>query len=272
VRKSPTIVCAIVAAIAIGGCGSASAPVPAAPKSPPAVSRSDLPTERQAVAATDRFADRGGQVYCGGRRKPWVAFTFDDGPGPYTGHVLAMLNKHDVPATFFLVGRNVVTHERIVGRERNRGAAIGNHSWSHPVLTSLSAAGQRKQLLSTNRAIADVTGSRVRLFRPPYMEHDRTTDRVSRRLGMATVLWNVDSRDSLGASSKVIARRVKRGLTPGSIILLHENHGQTVRALKYTILPALKKSGMTPVTVPQMLAGNPPTRKQLERGRRGCRR
>jgi predicted metal-dependent phosphotriesterase family hydrolase len=52
---------------------------------------------------------------------------------------------------------------------------------------------------------------------------------------------------------------------------MHENHGQTIRAMKYTIIPALKKSGLTPVTVPQMLAGNPPTAKQLSKGRKGCR-
>ena len=83
---------------------------------------------------------------------------------------------------------------------------------------------------------------------------------------MPIILWNVDSEDSLGANSKKISRLVKRGLKPGSIILMHENHGQTLRAMKYTILPALKKSGMTPVTVPQMLAGNPPTAKQLVEG------
>lgn len=263
---------AVLAAAVLTGCGSP-AEAPTAPVAEAAPKRqAPLPSERAAATATAGFASRGAQVYCGGRAKPWVALTFDDGPGPYTSHVLALLGKYDVPATFFLVGRNVAPHLRVAGRERNRGMAIGNHSWSHPVLTSLTAKAQRQQLLTTNRAISRVTGKPVRLFRPPYEEHDAVTDKITRRMRMATILWNVDSRDSLGASSKVIARRVKRGLTPGSIILMHENHGQTVRALRYTILPALKRSGMRPVTVPQMLAGNPPTRQQLARGRRGCHR
>lgn len=231
-----------------------------------------LPTAVEQRTAVGRFARGKRPIYCGGRSRKWVALTFDDGPGPYTTHVLALLHKHKVPATFFDVGRNVKHWPRRVARERNRHAAIGNHSWTHPVLPSLSAARQRDELGDTSRAIARISGQPVRLFRPPYEEHDATTDRISRGLGMATILWNVDSRDSLGANSKVIARRVKRGLTPGAIILMHENHGQTVRALRYTILPALRRSGMTPVTVPQMLAGNPPTSAQLAKGRRGCRR
>jgi hypothetical protein len=82
---------------------------------------------------------------------------------------------------------------------------------------------------------------------------------------------NLDSEDALGANSKKISKLVKRGLKPGSIILFQENRGQTVRAMKFTIVPVLKKSGMTAAAVPQMLAGNPPTAKQLEQGRKGCR-
>lgn len=270
------MIAALVALVASGCGATATAPKAATKPSsarPNTAEKPDpLPTSAEQAAAVARFARGGRPIYCGGRGHDWVALTFDDGPGPYTNHVLAMLNKYDVPATFFDVGRNVAQWPRRVARERNRHAAIGNHSWTHPVLPSLSAAEQRDQLRGTSRAISKITGSRVGLFRPPYMEHDGTTDRISRRLGMATILWNVDSRDSLGANSKVIARRVKRGLHPGAIILMHENHGQTVRALRYTILPELRRQGMQPVTIPQMLAGNPPTQRQLERGRRGCRR
>lgn len=228
-------------------------------------------TPAELTAAQDRFAAKGRPVYCGARKKPWVALTFDDGPGPYTKHVLALLRRFDVPATFFLVGRNVAPNRSSVLREKSARRPIGNHSWSHPLLPSLSGGEQKSQILNTSRAVSRVTGDPVRLFRPPYGARDAATDRIVRRADMTTILWNIDSRDALGANSKQISRSVKKGFKPGSIILLHENRGQTVRALRYTVLPALKKSGMTAVTVPQMLAGNPPSDAQLSKGRKGCR-
>ena len=80
---------------------------------------------------------------------------------------------------------------------------------------------------------------------------------------MVQVLWNVDSRDSEGADYKEIARRVLHGIGPGAIVLMHENRGQTIRALKFHILPALRKRRIKLVTVPRMLAVNPPTKRQL---------
>jgi peptidoglycan/xylan/chitin deacetylase (PgdA/CDA1 family) len=230
-----------------------------------------MPSAAAQTAAVARFASGHRPIYCGGHAKPWVAFTFDDGPGPYTRHVLAMLRKANLPATFFVVGRNVAPNKSSLLAEKSARKPIGDHSWSHPLLTSLSAGEQRGQLLSTKSAIEGVTHQRVSLFRPPYGARNAATDKISRGAGMATILWNVDSQDALGADSKRISRRVRRGLHPGSIILMHENHGQTVRALKYTILPHLKKQNMIPVTVPEMLAGNPPTQAQLSRGRKGCR-
>ncbi len=277
-RIATAILC--LAALAVGGCGSAakvgepadssnsaapeSKPKPAGPAAEPV----DV-TDAQIAAAYDRFA--GKTIFCGAREKPWVALTFDDGPGPYTKHMLALLRKHDVPATFFVVGRNVKPYKSSLLAEKGRRMPIGNHSWSHPLLTQLSAGEQKQQIGDTTDAIEQATGDPVRLFRPPYGAHDATTDKITAAGDLSTILWNVDSEDALGASSKKIARSVKKGLTPGSIILLHENRGQTVRALHYTILPYIKKSGMTPVTVPQMLAGNPPSDEQLARGRKGCR-
>jgi peptidoglycan/xylan/chitin deacetylase (PgdA/CDA1 family) len=176
-----------------------------------------------------------------------------------------------VPASFLVVGRNVARFKSSLLAEKAYGAPIGNHSWSHPELPQLEYRAQKAELASTNSAIGGATGDPVRFFRPPYGEHDHATDEIARRMKMPVVLWNVDSQDALGANSKRISRRVKRGFRPGAIILMHENRGQTIRAMKYTIVPALKKSGMTPVTLPQMLAGNPPTEEQLAKGRKGCR-
>lgn len=269
---------ALLAALAVASCGSdepepantpAAKPTAAKPKR---VSPAEaLPTEAEGNAALARFGAKHRPVYCGGRAKPWVALTFDDGPGPYTKKMLKILRKAKLPASFFITGRNVTPFKSSLLATQKQGIPIANHSWSHPLLTTLGYREQRSQLSDTNAAVKRATGDRVRFFRPPYGAHDRTTDKIARNLDMPIILWNIDSEDALGANSKKISKLVKRGLKPGSIILFHENRGQTLRAMKYTIVPALKKSGMTAVTVPQMLAGNPPTAKQLSRGRKGCR-
>jgi peptidoglycan/xylan/chitin deacetylase (PgdA/CDA1 family) len=112
---------------------------------------------------------------------------------------------------------------------------------------------------------------RVGLFRPPYGAHDPRVDAEARRLGMVQVLWNVDSGDSAGADHNEIARRVLDGIGPGAIVLMHENRGQTIRALRERILPELRKRRLKLVTVPHLLAVNPPSRRQLELPGGGCR-
>lgn len=262
------------------GCGSNTPERPAATAAPQsfdaaaaAKARNADPaalTAAQQNAALARFAAKHRPVYCGGRSKPWVALTFDDGPGPYTKHVVGILKHFKVPPTWFVVGRNVAPYKSSLTAERKIGP-VGDHSWSHPLLTSLSAGDDKTQILSTANAIEQAGAPKVQLFRPPFGAHNRAVDGFARRNGMVQILWNIDSKDALGASHKQISKNVINGLKPGSIVLLHENRGQTIRALKFKILPHMKKTNIKLVTVPQMLAGNPPTAKQLARGRKGCR-
>jgi peptidoglycan/xylan/chitin deacetylase (PgdA/CDA1 family) len=109
----------------------------------------------------------------------------------------------------------------------------------------------------------------VQLFRPPYGAHNATVDAIARRLGLLEILWNVDSADSLGANYAGIIRNVEAGMRPGAIILMHENRGQTIRALT-TILPELRRRGLRSVSLPELLASDPPSRAQLKAGTGGC--
>src|SRR5947208_11097315 len=86
---------------------------------------------------------------------------------------------------------------------------------------------------------------------------------------MLEILWSTDSADSLGAEWDGIIRNVEAGLHPGSIILMHENRGQTIRALT-TLLPELHRRHMRSVTLPELMAEDPPSKAQLERGPAGC--
>ncbi len=107
------------------------------------------------------------------------------------------------------------------------------------------------------------------LFRPPYGAHDATVDGVARAHGLLEILWNVDSADSLGASYAQIERNVIAGMRPGAIILMHENHGQTIRAM-LAIFAALQRKHLRAVSVPQLLSDDPPSEAQLRSAGGGC--
>jgi peptidoglycan/xylan/chitin deacetylase (PgdA/CDA1 family) len=208
--------------------------------------------------ALDRFAARNQPLYCGGSSGRYVALTFDDGPGLYTPLALKILRKEHVRATFFLVGRNVASRQSEVREELANYSALGDHTWSHKSLVGLERAQISHQIVRTKKAISKATGTKVRLFRSPYGARNARVDRVARRLGMIEVLWSIDSGDSQGNNWRQIGHEVLRNVQPGSIVLLHENRGQTIRALHRLILPGLEERGLTPVTVPELLMLDPP--------------
>jgi peptidoglycan/xylan/chitin deacetylase (PgdA/CDA1 family) len=210
----------------------------------------------------------GRPIFCAGTHGRDVALTFDDGPGPYTRLVLAKLRKHHVHATFFVVGRNLHLVPGALPAERAVGA-VGDHTWTHPLLTALAPAEVQSQLARTKAAAERASGGPVQLFRPPYGAHDAVVDTLARRDGLLEILWSVDSADSLGANYRQIEHNVISNLHPGTIVLMHENHGQTVRAL-LGIFAALQRRHLTPVSIPQLLAADPPSAAQLRAGRAGC--
>lgn len=226
---------------------------------------------RTAPRGVERFVQLGLPLYCGGTRRRVVALTFDDGPGPATSATLHVLRRFGERATFFLVGRNLAEWPRLPRAEAALGA-VGDHTWTHPFLTRLPVATMRREIATTQAALARTTGAPVLLFRPPYGFHDAAIDHEVRRLGMLQVLWSLDSHDSYpppGARAAEIVETLARHVHPGSIVLLHENLRETQRALP-AVLRELRGAGMTSVSVPQLLALDPPTVGQLRRGIAGC--
>jgi len=220
------------------------------------------------LAAVKRLAAYGLPLFCGGRSKRVVALTFDDGPGPYTRLAIAKLRKHHLRATFFLVGKQIRAFPGLAGLERRVGVA-GDHTMTHPFLPALPRAEMVQEIAGAKALIEHVVAQPVVLFRPPYEGLTPAIEGEVRALGMLVVLWNVDSGDSLGASYAGIERNVLAGLHPGSIILMHENRGQTIRAL-LTVFAALARDHLRAVTVPELLAEDPPSLAQLRAGGRGC--
>jgi len=218
-------------------------------------------------AAVDRFLQAGSPIYCGGSAKPMVALTFDDGPGPYTRRTLAVLRSHGARATFFLVAKEIDGWPALkdVPKEEARDHAIGDHTYDHIGVTDLSPADLDHQLGDSLSVIEGAAGVPVRLFRPPYGRHDAASDAAARSDGMLEVLWSLDTEDSMGATADQIVRTIRDDVRPGSIVLLHENRGTTRSALP-RILSVLQSKGLQPVTVPELLAHDPPTASQLASG------
>ena len=219
-------------------------------------------------AALDRFAAAPRPIYCGGRHRPLVALTFDDGPGPYTPLALRKLQAAQAPATFFLVGQAIADHRNLPALEHAQGA-LGDHTWTHPYLPGLDPTAAQREVARTRQLIVAVGGAPVRLFRPPYGARTEAIDRTAAGLGMAEILWDVDTRDSEGADYAGIAANIRREVRAGSIVLMHENRGQTIRALDH-VLQTLHHKHLTPVTVPELLAADPPSPAQLAAGPQGC--
>jgi peptidoglycan/xylan/chitin deacetylase (PgdA/CDA1 family) len=270
-----------VAALAIVGCGGTSTAARSTASSDAAVTRTDVTgTDVPGAPGTARLAGApessevrrlialGKPIYCGAPHGNEVGLTFDDGPGPYTRLVMRKLYLHHANATFFDVGRNIGLVARATREERALGA-VGDHTFTHPLLTALPASEAERQIVRTQAALTRSSGSPVFLFRPPYGAHDTTIDKIVRAHGMLQVLWTVDSADSLGANYAQIERNVIAGLHGGAIILMHENHGQTVRALP-NIFGALQRRHLRAVSVPQLLTDDPPSSARVRAGGAGC--
>lgn len=189
-----------------------------------------------------------------------IALTFDDGPHPqYTEEVLKVLEAEQVPATFFLIGENVVAHPHIARSIVDRGFEIGNHSFTHSTEVQSSRNRLRNELVATDRVIRDATGRSPVLFRPPMLENvevgefdgariDEEKLRWAEDLGYVVVGANLDTQDwnvDDGESHVIMARIVERLPESGPIVLLmHEEagNGASVEALRQFI-PEMKARG-----------------------------
>lgn len=183
-----------------------------------------------------------------------IALTFDDGPGPYTAHLLDVLDQYGAKATFFLIGSKVSSQANVVRSIHARGHQLGNHSWSHPELPKLPVDQIASEIDRTNDAIKQATGVTPAILRPPYGAVNGVVLEQLRLRGMSSILWSVDTRDWADRNSEIVCSRAVAGARPGAIILMHDIHQTSVGAVP-CILSALKQQGYSFVTV-QGLLGN----------------
>ncbi|MCK8624399.1 polysaccharide deacetylase family protein [Apilactobacillus sp. M161] len=179
-----------------------------------------------------------------------VALTFDDGPDPtLTPKLLKILRRYKVPATFFELGSNVSKYPNISKQVAESGNLIGNHSWSHPQLNSLSKEQINKQIASTNAAIYKATGKMPSYLRPPYGATNSTVSKVAQ---CPIVMWSVDSMDWKFLNALQTEQQVIKTVYPGSIILMHDIHPTSVQAVP-SIINSLRSRGYHFVTLPQIV-------------------
>ena len=208
--------------------------------------------------ALNGFRARRAMLRCGGDHGREVALSFDDGPSALTSRLLALLASHHAAATFFLIGRNIAAYRHAVAAEAAAGDEIGNHTWNHLDLTTLSPSEVDRELTTTSQAIRAVTGTLPRLMRPPGGMRDAAVDAETRADGLIETLWSVDPRDWASDDPDGIARTVLSQAAPGAIILLHDGRPATLAALPM-ILDGLQARGLRSVTIPRLLADDPPT-------------
>ncbi|HSI63601.1 MAG TPA: polysaccharide deacetylase family protein [Candidatus Saccharimonadia bacterium] len=185
---------------------------------------------------------------------PYIAITFDDGPHPSnTPRLLNILAERNIKATFFVVGQLAKEYPQIIRRILAEGHEVANHTMSHPTLTRISDERIRKELTETHKAVVDIAGYHMRLFRPPGgATNARLKEWFHNEYGYSTILWTVDPQDWKRPGVGVVTSRLVNGARPGAILLCHDLHAPTVDAMPGTLDQLLAK-GFKFVTVSQLL-------------------
>jgi len=189
-----------------------------------------------------------------------VALTFDDGPnGGATLKLLELLSELDLRATFFLVGKWVEAQPEVAREIARRGHQIGNHGYSHRVLTFLSPREVNAEVVKAQEAILRVTGVSPTLFRSPHGFKSPFLGRALKRLGLTPIRWTVGVWDTECPPPETIVSRALRRLRGGGILLLHDGDGDKPGAERGSTLQAvrgiaagLSSRGLTPA-VPSAL-------------------
>ncbi len=193
-----------------------------------------------------------------------VALTFDDGPSYYTKEILQILNLNDVPATFFLLGKNVERFPAIVHQIYEEGHEIGNHSYSHPTMIFKSLAFMKDEIDKTDNLIKQSGYKGTIHFRAPYGRKFVGLPWILYKSKRPHILFDVIPNDWASPGVITIVNRILTQTKPGSIILCHDGNGdnigenrwQTVQAIPI-VIERLKNDGYRFVTISELLKLDP---------------
>jgi len=201
----------------------------------------------------------GPSVFHGDRSRASLALTFDDGPSESTPALLEILARHEVPATFFMCGKNVRRCPEIAREVAAAGHEIGNHTDTHPRLDFRSSEFIYGELAVAQESIRQTTGANPRLFRAPYGVRWLGLRSAQKRLGLLGVMWTVIGRDWRWPGARVASLLRSRAVN-GAIFCLHDGRAvdrapdirATLEAVQQ-VVPVLKERGFRFETVSQIL-------------------
>lgn len=184
-----------------------------------------------------------------------VALSFDAAWGADdTDYLLATLEKHNVKATFFLVGDWVRKYPEQVKRIADAGHDIGNHSNKHPHMNSMSKEQIKDDIMKAHSSTKELLGVDMTLFRPPFGEYNNTVIETLKECGYYTIQWDVDSLDwkEYGVQNLIDTVVKHKNLGNGSIVLMHNNAKYTKDALD-SIIVGLKEQGYELVPISELI-------------------
>lgn len=201
----------------------------------------------------------------GASNEKLLALTFDDGPDPvFTPKTLDVLKHYGVPATFFMVGNQMLRYPEVLERVMAEGHEVGNHTYSHTNIARIGEGLLRLELSATQRVFESVTGRNMLMFRPPYAADTKpqTADEIRpleliSELGYLAVNMNIDSRDWWLPNTRRIINttlsEIRAGM--GNVILMHDGGGDrqhTIDALP-EIIETARAEGYRFVGVSELL-------------------
>lgn len=193
--------------------------------------------------------------------EPKIALTFDDGPhATSTPRILELLQRFNVQATFFLVGKHLEKHPEIAREMVGTGHEIGNHTFSHSLLYVSTKNRIRDEIRRTDTLLRNIDGAEPKFFRPPAGFFTKQVLDIAEQLGYQTVVGDVYPRDPHLPGKKKIVDRVLQRTVAGSIIILHDggnarrvDRSQTLEALS-EIIPNLKNKGFEFLTLSELIS------------------
>ncbi|HEY8531418.1 MAG TPA: polysaccharide deacetylase family protein [Limnochorda sp.] len=192
-------------------------------------------------------------IYKVERPEPWIAFSFDATWGTEnTDRLLEILARYGVKTTFFLAGNWVEEYPEYVRKIADAGHEIGNHSYAHGHMASMSEYQIRQDLERNGRMIERLTGTKPVLFRPPFGEYNDLLIRVAQEMGLYPVQWSIDSLDWKDLPADAMVERVLKDLGPGEIVLFHNAGKHTPEAVE-RLIPEIQRRGYRIVPVGELI-------------------
>lgn len=181
---------------------------------------------------------------------PKVALTFDDGPNAlYTPKLLDGLKKRGVKATFFVIGKSIKGNEKIIKRMAKEGHVIGNHTFDHVQLNTMTIENACSEVDATSEAIYKITGKEPEFLRAPFGEWNKS---FACNTDLIEVRWTIDTLDWTTEDVSAIIRKGTKNIKDNDIILMHDVYDSSVTAA-LAIVDELQKRGFEFVTVDEIV-------------------